>query len=211
MRKIVLFGLALMLAGCETAYYNAWEKVGIHKRDILVDRIEDTQDAQEDTQEQFKDALEQYRAVVNYDGGDLEKIYNKLNAEYEESDKAAKEISVHIDSVENVAEDLFEEWEDELGQIKNRTLRDDSAKKLHDTRYKYQKMVKSMRKAEKSVHPVLETLRDQVLYLKHNLNARAISALKGELSTINGDVNQLILEMQRSIDEANLFIDRIKN
>lgn len=68
-----------------------------------------------------------------------------------------------------------------------------------------------MRKAEKTVHPVLETLRDQVIYLKHNLNARAISALKGELNTINSDVNKLIVDMQKSIDEANLFIDRIKN
>lgn len=210
MRKIVLFTLILFVAGCETAYYDAWEQVGIHKRDILVDRIEDTQEAQEETQEQFKDALEQYKAVVNFDGGDLEKLYNKLNAEYEDSEQAAKAISVHIDSVEDVAEDLFEEWEDELAQIQSRTLRDDSAKKLHDTRYKYQQMVKSMRKAEKSVHPVLTTLRDQVLYLKHNLNARAISALKGELSTMNSDVNRLILDMQKSIDEANLFIDRIK-
>ncbi len=211
MRKIVLFTLILLLAGCETVYYDAWEQVGIHKRDILVDRIEDTQDAQEETQKQFKDALEQFKAVVNFDGGDLEKLYNKLNAEYEDSEQAAKAISVHIDSVEDVAEDLFEEWEDELAQIQNRTLRDDSAKKLHDTRYKYQQMVKSMRKAEKSVHPVLTTLRDQVLYLKHNLNARAISALKGELSTMNSDVNRLILDMQKSIDEANLFIDRINN
>jgi hypothetical protein len=210
MRKIVLFTLILLAAGCETAYYDAWEQVGIHKRDILVDRIEDTQEAQEETQEQFKDALEQYKAVVNFDGGDLEKLYNKLNAEYEDSEQAAKAISVHIDSVEDVAEDLFEEWEDELAQIQSRTLRDDSAKKLHDTRYKYQQMVKSMRKAEKSVHPVLTTLRDQVLYLKHNLNARAISALKGQLSTMNSDVNRLILDMQKSIDEANLFIDRIK-
>ena len=211
MKKIVFVLLMTMLSGCETAYYNAWEKVGVHKRDLLVDRIEDTQDAQEDTQEQFKDALEQYRAVVNFDGGDLEKLYNKLNSEYEDSETAAQAIADNIRRVEDVADDLFEEWENELAMIKNRSLRQDSASKLHDTRYKYQQMVKSMRKAEKTVHPVLETLRDQVLYLKHNLNARAISALKGELNTINSDVNKLIVDMQKSIDEANLFIDRIKN
>ncbi len=211
MKKIVFVLLMIMLSGCETAYYNAWEKVGVHKRDLLVDRIEDTQDAQEDTQEQFKDALEQYRAVVNFDGGDLEKLYNKLNSEYEDSATAAQAIADNINRVEDVADDLFEEWENELALIKNRSLRQDSASKLHDTRYKYQQMVKSMRKAEKTVHPVLETLRDQVLYLKHNLNARAISALKGELNTINSDVNKLIVDMQKSIDEANLFIDRIKN
>ena len=211
MKKIIFVMLMMMLAGCETAYYNAWEKVGVHKRDLLVDRIEDTQDAQEETQEQFKDALEQYRAVVNFDGGDLEKLYNKLNSEYEDSESAAQAIADNIGRVEDVAADLFEEWEDELALIKNRSLRQDSASKLHDTRYKYQQMVRSMRKAEKTVHPVLETLRDQVLYLKHNLNARAISALKGELNTINSDVNKLIVDMQKSIDEANLFIDRIKN
>lgn len=211
MKKIILVALMLTLAGCETAYYNAWEKVGIHKRDLLVDRIEDTQDAQEETQEQFKDALEQYRAVVNFDGGDLEKLYNKLNAEYEDSNAAAMAIADNIDRVEDVAADLFKEWENELAQIKNSNLRKDSASKLHDTRFKCQQMVNSMRKAEKTVHPVLSTLKDQVLYLKHNLNARAISALKGELNTMNSDVNKLIVNMQKSIDEANLFIDRIKN
>lgn len=210
-KKIILVALILVLAGCETAYYNAWEKVGIHKRDLLVDRIEDTQDAQEETQEQFKDALEQYRAVVNFDGGDLEKLYNKLNAEYEDSNTAALAIADNINRVEDVAADLFKEWENELAQIKNSNLRKDSASKLHDTRFKYQQMVNSMRKAEKTVHPVLSTLKDQVLYLKHNLNARAISALKGELNTMNSDVNKLIVNMQKSIDEANLFIDRIKN
>lgn len=211
MKKIILILTVLTLAGCETTYYNAWEKVGVHKRDLLVDRIEDTQSAQEETQEQFKDALEQYRAVVNFDGGDLEKLYNKLNGEYEDSEKAAQSIGENINRVEDVAEDLFEEWEDELELIQNQTLRKDSASKLHETRYKYQQMMTSMRKAEKTVHPVLTTLRDQVLYLKHNLNARAISALKGELNTINSDVNKLIKDMQKSINEANLFIDQIKN
>lgn len=211
MKKIVLFTLVLMLVGCETAYYNAWEKVGVHKRDLMVDRIEDTQEAQEETQEQFKDALEQYRAVVNFNGGDLEKLYNNLNTEYKDSTKVAASIADNIRRVEDVANDLFGEWEDELVLIKNRNLREDSARKLHDTRFKYQQMINSMRKAEKSVHPVLDTLQDQVLYLKHNLNARAISALKGELNTINSDVSNLIMTMQKSIDEANLFIDRIKN
>ncbi len=211
MRKF--WGLAVVLCsllGCESAYYSAWEKVGVHKRDILVDRIEDTRSAQEDAQEQFKDALEQYRAVVNFDGGDLETHYNRLNQEYQDSEKAAAAITERIDGVEDVAEDLFDEWEKELALIENRTLREDSARKLHDTRYKYQHMLKAMRRAEKSIQPVLTAMRDQVLYLKHNLNARAIASLKGELNTISTDVNRLILDMQKSIDESNLFIDRIR-
>ena len=212
MKKIwCVFLLFFTLLGCESAYYSAWEKVGVHKRDILVDRIEDTRTAQEDAQEQFRDALEQYRAVVNFDGGDLEQQYTRLDSEYQDSVEAANLISERIAAVEDVAEDLFDEWEDELQLIENRTLREDSAKKLHDTRYKYTHLLAAMRRAEKSIKPVLSAMRDQVLYLKHNLNARAIDALKGELNSISGDVNRLILDMQKSIDEANLFIDRIQN
>ena len=205
-----LLVLLIFLSGCETAYYNAWEKVGVHKRDILIDRIEDTKDAQEDAQKEFKDALEQYRSVVNFDGGNLEKHYNKLNAEYEDSKQAAEKISEHIRSVENVAEDLFEEWEKELGQYNSASLRESSAKQLQDTRYQYQRLLRSMKNAEKSVEPVLRTLSDQVLYLKHNLNARAISAMKGEVNTVSSDVNQLIARMQASIDQADAFIKTIK-
>ncbi|MCB1666876.1 MAG: DUF2959 domain-containing protein [Porticoccaceae bacterium] len=210
MKRLIAGVVLIILAGCETAYYGAWEKLGVEKRDILVDRIENTQEAQQEAQEEFKDALEQYRAVVNFDGGDLEKLYNRLSAEYEDSEAAAKAIAKHIESVERVAEDLFDEWQREIGEIQNASLRNDSNRKLRDTRRKYRQLIASMRSAEKSVYPVLTTLKDQVLYLKHNLNAQAIASLKGELRSIDADVNRLVAQMQRSIDEANDFINRLK-
>jgi len=186
------------------------EALGSHKRDILVDRIENTQEAQEDTQEQFKDALDQFRSVVEFDGGDLQDRYNKLNAEFEDSESAAQDISEHIDSVENVAEALFEEWTEELNLYTNTKLRNQAKSQLATTQKQYEKMLKSMRKAESSTEPVLNSMRDQVLYLKHSLNAQAIASMKGELTTISADINNLISEMQKSIDEANLFINKIK-
>ena len=137
MKRLIAGVVLIILAGCETAYYGAWEKLGVEKRDILVDRIENTQEAQQEAQEEFKDALEQYRAVVNFDGGDLEKLYNRLSAEYEDSEAAAKAIAKHIESVERVAEDLFDEWQREIGEIQNASLRNDSNRKLRDTRRKY--------------------------------------------------------------------------
>lgn len=203
--------ISLFLSGCETAYYNAWEKLGYEKRDLLVSNIEDTQEAQEDAQEQFKDALEQFRSVVNFDGGDLASIYEKLSSEYEDSEAAAKEISDNIASVEDVADDLFTEWEEEIQQYSNAGLKRDSQSKLRATRKQYSKLIRSMRSSEKTVKPVLTTLKDQVLYLKHNLNARAIASLKGELATVNKDVDQLINAMQRSIDESKAFIAQMKD
>ncbi len=205
--KIIPAAVMILLAGCESVYYDTMEQFGIHKREILIDRIEDAQDAQEDGQEQFKDALEQFQAVVNFDGGDLEVVYNKLNDEYEDSEEAAETIRERIDQVEDVAEDLFDEWTAELEQYSNAALRRDSERQLRETRRRYERLISSMRRAEQTIDPVLASLKDNVLYLKHNLNARAIASLKGELSTVNQDVENLISAMQRAIAESNAFIE----
>ena len=60
----------LLLSGCQAAYYTAWEKLGVEKREILVDRVESAKEAQEDAQAQFKDALTQLSELIAFDGGD---------------------------------------------------------------------------------------------------------------------------------------------
>ena len=79
----------VFLGACSKAYFGAMEKVGIHKRDILVDRLEDARDAQSDAQDQFRSALERFSLVVNIGDSDLKTAYEKLNSEYEDSEKAA--------------------------------------------------------------------------------------------------------------------------
>ncbi|WP_281648823.1 DUF2959 domain-containing protein [Parendozoicomonas sp. Alg238-R29] len=200
----------LLITGCQSAYYNAMEKVGVHKRDIMIDRIEDTQSAQEEAQEQFKSALDQFRTVVNFDGGDLEDLYDKLNGEYEDSLSAAENVRGRISAVKDVSEALFDEWEDELDLYTSSSLKQASALKLKDTRRQYERMVASLKKSEARMQPVLNAFQDQVLYLKHNLNARAVSALRGEFNNIKSDINRLISDMQRSINESRKFLDALK-
>jgi hypothetical protein len=202
----VLTLAVLSLAGCSSTYYKTMESFGIEKRDILVDRVEEARDAQDEASEQFADALEQFRSVVAFDGGDLEEVYDRLNAEYERSEAEAAQVSDRVDSVESVAEDLFAEWQKELDQYTRADLRRNSESLLRDTRSRYQQMMKAMRRAERSMKPVLEAFRDQVLVLKHNLNAQAIGSLRNELGSIERDTARLISEMQKAIAEADAFI-----
>lgn len=210
MKKILLLVLLLPLAACQTVYYSAMEQVGVHKRDILVDRVEGAKDAQTDAQEQFRDALEHYRSVISFDGGSLESLYDELQSEYDASKAAADDVSERIQAVENVAEALFEEWSEELEQYQSASLRQKSARQLKNTQQRYKTLLKTMKRAEKRMQPVLLTLNDNVLYLKHNLNARAIGALKGEFSSLRTDIDRLISEMQRSINESDAFIKSMK-
>ncbi len=200
----------VLLAGCSSAYYETMETFGFEKRDLLVDRVEDARDAQDDASEQFTDALDQFRATVNFDGGDLEKTYDRLNKEYERSVDQADEVRKRIDDVESVAEDLFKEWEGEIDEYSSAQLKSESQAMLRDTRARYGELMTAMRRAEASMDPVLESFQDQVLVLKHNLNARAIGALKGELASIERDTEVLVAQMQQSIAEADAFIASMK-
>ena len=204
-----LFFAIFFTGGCQKAYYGTMEKFGVHKRDIMVDRVEEARDSQQEAKEQFQSALEQFSQVLNYKGGKLEDKYKTLQAEYDKSEVKADEVRYRIDAVEDVSEALFDEWEDELGQYTNKSLRRDSERKLVQTMRQYDQLLKAMRRAEEKIDPVLKAFRDQVLYLKHNLNAQAIASLQSELVAVESDIAELIKEMEKSIGEANSFIRTI--
>ena len=208
--KVLLLSLAMTLTGCQTAYYSAMEKVGIHKREILVDRVEEARDAQTETQEEFQSAYERLVTLTNFDGGEIERIYNQLNDDYEASEAAANRVRGKIEAVETVAEDLFDEWQDELNEYSNARLRNASERKLKETERQFSQLLRSMRRAESKMDPVLATLKDNVLYLKHNLNAAAVAAIKGEFDSLKTEISTLITDMSKAIDESNQFIDTLK-
>lgn len=208
--RFIAYSLFLFLAACSTMYYSGLEKIGIPKRDVLVHRVEKARDTQEETKEQFKSALEQFTAVTNFKGGDLEVVYNKLNDEYEASVAKAEEVSDRIAAIEDVSQALFSEWEQEITEYSNASLKRSSQQKLTATRAHYQQLITAMKNAEAKIQPVLTVFKDQVMFLKHNLNAQAIASLKGELGTLQSDVSSLISSMEKSINEANAFISTIE-
>ena len=207
MKALAPFALALTFAfGCQSAYYGVMEKFGVHKRDILVDRVEEARDAQQDAKETFASALEEFQSVVEVDGGELDATYKRLSKELDKSESRAEKVRDRVDSVERVSKALFEEWKKELDDYSNAELREASERQLEDTRASYEQLIGAMKRAESKMDPVLSAFSDQVLFLKHNLNAQAIASLKGELGALEGEIENLIREMEASIAEADAFI-----
>lgn len=205
-----LFTAMIFIIGCQSVYYTAWEKLGKEKRHLLRDNVEKATDAQKEASEQFKDALTQMKEMYGFDGGDLEKYYDKLKADFEESEERAEEVHRRVASVERIADDLFKEWSNEIKEIKTAKLRSQSMKSLKDTKVRYARLHTAMKKAESRMDPVLDQFRDNVLYLKHNLNAQAIGALKKEADKIEVEVEALIGDMRSSIEEAENFLKDFK-
>jgi hypothetical protein len=203
--------IILPLTACTTMYLEGLEKIGIPKRDVMVSRVEKARDTQEETKEQFKSALEQFTAATNFSGGDLEATYKQLNDAYETSVNKAEEVRSRIADIESVSEALFTEWKQEITQYSNASMKQSSQRKLDSTQTHYRQLIASMKQAEAKIEPILTVFHDQVMFLKHNLNARAIASLKGELGSIKSDVSALIASMEKSINEANSFISTMES
>jgi hypothetical protein len=207
---VMLLIISLCLSACDTAYIAAMDKMGYAKRDILSSRVKSARDAQEDAKKDIQSALDQFGKVVAYQGGDLETTYKDLNSELQNSEDSAETVRKRIRDVERVADALFSEWETELGQYSSADLRRKSEAKLIQTRSRYKDMLGAMNRAEQRIDPVLRPLRDHVLYLKHNLNARALAAIKEELVKVDAQVDRLVRDMNRSIAEADKFIQTME-
>lgn len=208
--RITFLSFIFSVSACSSVYYSGLEKMGIPKRDVMVHRVEKARDTQEETKEQFKSALDQFTAVANFKGGDLEANYNKLNSEYEVSVDKANEVKKRISDIEDVSEALFKEWENEVTQYSNVSLKRSSQNKLNATKVQYRQLIAAMKNAESKIEPILVVFKDQVMFIKHNLNAQAISSLKGELGSIKSDVSTLVTAMEKSINEANAFIKKME-
>jgi gas vesicle protein len=201
--------ILLIMAGCQSTYYAVWEKMGKEKRHLLKDNVEQVREDQADASEQFASVVERIKAMYGFDGGELEAVYSKLSADFQACEERADAVRDRIDKVERIAADLFDEWASEIDTIENVKLRSKSRASLQDTRNRFSRLQRSMARAEASMGPVLNNLRDYVLYLKHNLNAQAVSSLRKEVADIETDVSSLVEDMNRSIKEADAFVKTI--
>ncbi|MGD8387600.1 MAG: DUF2959 domain-containing protein [Desulfobacteraceae bacterium] len=194
------------LIGCISVYYGAMEKMGVHKRDIMVDRVKEARDTQDEAKQQFLTAMEHFKSVVHFQGGDLEREYNELKATLQKTEAEAAEVRKRIRAVEDVSSALFGEWRAEIKQYSSDKLREASQRKYDATKSKYEGLIGAMKKAEAKLEPALVPLRDQVLFMKHNLNARAIAGLSAEVNNVETNVERLVRDMEEAITQADSFI-----
>lgn len=211
LRISLLIGLCSLVVGCGTIIDTAKHELGYERRDILVSNVQTARNSEDSAKQQFQTTLQQFQAVTHFNGGDLETEYNKLNSAYQDSDKKAQDVRNQIDRVDKTASQMFTEWNGELSQYSNSDLRQKSENELKRTKDAYAVLIKRMHDAADKMTPVLAAFKDQVLFLKHNLNAQAIASLSTTAAGIDSDVANLIKEMEASIAEADDFVNKMKS
>lgn len=189
------------------AYYQSRESLlGHHKRDIVVAQVDQACVSLRDSRDQFVDALEKFKSIARQDDTPLDQRYQLLKKRYDSCRNKADQVGLRIKTIEEVSDALFAEWESELELYSNRALRARSQQQLKKSRQQYGRLLKTLQIAESRMQPVLAAFQDQVLYLKHNLNAHAIAALRHEFIDMGVDISRLIEVMEKTISEASQFV-----
>ena len=199
----------MSLTSCSTLYYNTWELLGKEKRDVLKMNMEDVDDQQKDVEEKVSDTLALIRKNYNFKEGKLEATYDRMKEDYEDAKSLADDYSEQVQKTIDIADDLFDEWEDEAKELSNANYRTTSLKQLRQTKASFKRSEKSMRRVENSLNKLLKSYNDQVVYLKHSLNAKAVGNLKAELSEIKRNIEILSSRIEKSKQQNLEFLNRL--
>ncbi len=208
---LLLCFLPTSLSACASATIATKEAFGYAKRDQLVTAVEKAQTDQQEAKAQFENALEEFLALAEVKPSKLESAYRSLKKELDRSETKAADVHSRIGDIENVANALFKEWKAELSKYSSPELKRASEAQLNETRARYDRLLTVMKQAEGTMEPVLVVFRDQVLFLKHNLNAQAIASLEGTFTQLQSDIGTLVAEMEKSIAEADAFIRNMEH
>ena len=200
---VLVFVVVVFMTGCGGAY----KASGQYKRDLLLNRVEKARQCHERAKNQFEVVLANYADIIDANAGDIRNEYNKLNRECKRARKISKDIYRKVKDVEDIGKPLFRNWEDELGEYNNEAIRRSSEEQLDITRRNYLKLVHSIKSTEGKTAVVLASVNDQVLFLSHNLNTKALTAFKKEVASLKLQVNGLVKHMQNAINEAEDFVD----
>jgi Protein of unknown function (DUF2959) len=206
---VPLIVLILLLAGCKSTYYKAMQTLGKEKRDILVARIKDAKKDQDQTKQKLQTTMESFQALTGFKGGSLEKSYNRLNSDYDSASSQAGKLHDKIQSIDQVSNDLFKEWQGEINAMDNAKLKSQDTVMLRNAKGRQATYMRAMRRTEDQITPVLKAFHDQVLFLKHNLNARAIGSLKNTSAGLQSDVADLVQSIDASSREADKLISSL--
>lgn len=206
MIQVGWIGIVTALTGCGSVYYDTIEALGQPKRQVLVSRVQDTRDTMKEAKKTYTSAMQQFGSVTKVGGTQLENKYKILKKEYDACNSKASELRSQISNVKSVGRVLFQEWQRELDQFTHEQMRKLSEAKMQQTRDKYAVMIESMDRTSARITPVLESMNDQLLNIKHSLNALIVVSLEEELIQLRKNMDNLIVDIDTAVEQSNAFI-----
>ena len=210
MRRIILTTIAVAaLAGCKssTTVVKAMDTIGFEKREMLKDRLQEARDAQVAAKQQLQSALYTLRRMDTVAPTEMADLHDDLESEVNKTEDEIDDLNDNIQSVESVAQVMFEDWQEDLAKYEDQQLRQKSQEELRQTQQNYNAMIAQLKSTHEKLVSLVPALKDQVLYVEHSINAGVKPQESEKLDDVREQVSSLIEELEGSIDRTQRFIE----
>ena len=201
--------LALVLPGC--AYVSEFfsdEPSGPGEVNDLNGSIERVYVDAELAQATVRDAVASLEGMMDGDlGEDPAATYIAFVERLDGSEKQAEQLRDSIDPMNDNAERVFKQWEQNLREFTSPTMLKRSEQRLEATRARYEKVREAAESAHEQLVEVNQTMRDHALFLGHDLNAGSIEAVKADLREMSGDAGKLDSSLSLCMETARSYVE----
>jgi hypothetical protein len=183
---------------------------GVKQTEKLLKQAGETVKAVSEGRAQVQKTLDTYNSLVQGKAEDPKKAYKNLQKEMERCDDRVADVQRKRDEMQVEADKYFGDWNSSLAGISDPGLRKQSEDRLSKARAQYDGILEATEAAGADFKPFMTSLKDQVVYLGHDLNPAALKSLAGTASKLNGDATALFGKIDGAVSKANSYITAFK-
>lgn len=212
-----LCGLALLAAAtvltprASSAQIFGSDPEGLKQTDNLIKKAEELVEETVSAKGQISKTLDTYNSLFAEDVEDVRKAYKSVESEMEKTEKQREQVSKKLDEMKTEAEKYFTGWSESLQQIGNEDLRKRSESRMAETRSHFDGILDSVREAREAYDPFMTNMKDQWMYLGHDLNPDGIASLKPDAEKLNGQAKELFEKIDAGMNKAEEYIDSLRS
>ncbi len=183
-----------------------------HKRtDEHIEKIERASDEMKDLRKHLDKVFEAYHKTLREGTDKRRSSYNELVKALERCEEKTKELRKRHEEMDKQAEEYFKRWKNSVKDIKNADLEQRSEGRLETTRRRYREVSESWKGMREDYEPVLAELRDQIVYLGHDLNEDAVLSLKEDAAELEELASALFRSMEGFGSTADEYISGLES
>ena len=201
----VLVGASAVFTSCAATK----QSVGLENVDSLVSRVEQVHLETELSKQSV------YAAIVSLGplfaksfSGDATEAFQAFAEATEAAEKQANELRAHIAPMRNSALAVFERWEQSLEGFNSDSMRQRSADRLAVTRERFAEVQEDSVLALQQFDELNSRLRDTVLFLGHDFNATAVSAIEEDAYVVRDEARELGRAFDAAMDAAAEYVEK---
>jgi hypothetical protein len=209
-RRTILSSAALLglLASCSALpSFNKKSGKGLAQVDDLLSRVEQVQVEAVLSRDRSRGAFDALATIVGpqFDG-DAVAAYANLTETVKESKLQAERLGKSIPPLKATAQEVFENWTTSLESFGNTKLRQHSQVRMEETRARYEDLVTAAVAAHIAYEALNADLSDHALFLEHDFNAAAVSAIAEDMDQLNFQAAELDKRLEATAKAAKHYI-----